>query len=174
MRFAIFVALLALASGCKPGGRAPAAGKFSLRQFDARYYYDLGADTVDVADYPAVERDNYEIFTTVCSQCHTLARAINAPLTSREEWDRYVTRMHKRTLVHEWWTRFAKEDAKRILDFLEYDSRVRKIDDGKVFARETESLKVLFQEVQREKSRLQMSRDRENVKPYPHFAGDKP
>ena len=47
-----------------------------------------------------------------------------------------------------------EKDAKQIIEFLVYDSKVRKIDGKKQFESQQESLKKLFEEVSKEHERV--------------------
>jgi len=80
---------------------------------------DEGPDRIDVSDYPADQRERYEIFAIKCSKCHTLARPINARLTP-EEWQSYVKKMSRRP-----GSGINEESGQRIAEFLRYYS-VRK------------------------------------------------
>src|SRR5689334_4671469 len=68
--------------------------RFSPSEIKAEFYADLGPNEVDLADYPWTQRSNYEVFAKTCSQCHKLARAINSPYISRNDWGNYVRLMH--------------------------------------------------------------------------------
>jgi hypothetical protein len=148
---------------------APAARRFTDKQLDAQFYFDLGADHVDVAGYPKTQQDDYAVFAAVCSRCHTLARPINSPISSREDWRRYVSRMHVRSKIQSDKT-FTKAQAKAVVDFLAYDSGARKIARKSEFAAETERLKKLFAEVRAERASVQSESDARKTKPY----GDQP
>jgi hypothetical protein len=85
--------------------------------------WDGGPDSIDVSGYPKEQQANYKVFVRKCSRCHTLARAINAPLALPEEWEAYVRKMQKK--------RRSGVDAKSagsVISFLQYDSSVRKKD----------------------------------------------
>lgn len=173
LRLAV-VAAAALAWGCKGPAPEAAKSKFTLEQLKARFYMDLGPNTVDVASYPKNVQDGYQVFANACSQCHTLARPINASEVSREDWDKHVRRMHEKTLAYGWWTKFGKDDAKKILDFLAYDSKVRKVDGKAAFEKRTEELKALLAEVEAERARLQLDEGRREARPEPPYTGAKP
>ena len=80
---------------------------------------DEGPDRIDVSDYPADQRERYEIFAIKCSKCHSLARPINARLTP-DEWQGYVKKMSRRPGSG------INEDAgQRIAEFLSYYSARR-------------------------------------------------
>ena len=174
-RLAVLVFLAAVAGACQAArDPSPAGSKFSLEQLKAQSYADLGPDAVDAAAYPPKARAGYPYFVQVCSQCHTLARPLNGPEATRQEWELHIRRMHAKTLVNGWWTEFGKADAAKILDFLEYDSQVRKLDDKAAFAAKTAELKALFEEVKAERSRLQLEEGRRDAKPAAPYVGAKP
>jgi len=108
------------------------------------YYNDLGPAAIDVSDYPTQQKYNYEIFQRQCGRCHTLARAVNSPHQSRAYWHLHMIRMS----LH---SRFNREgkipsgEIKAMLDFLDYDTRVRKVQDKKRFDERTEELKRRFE-----------------------------
>jgi hypothetical protein len=90
---------------------------------DKVFEADKGPDSIDVSKYPKAQQDNYAVFSQKCSKCHTLARPINSKLALPEEWTNYVNLMRskKRSGIDE-------KSAKTIIDFLTYDSSVRKKD----------------------------------------------
>lgn len=108
------------------------------------YYADLGLDTIDVSDYPTQQKFNYRYFRVQCGRCHTLARAVNSPAQSRSYWHFHLIRMSLRSrLKHE--GPIPADQVKALLDFLEYDDRVRKVQDKKRFEAQTEELKSRFE-----------------------------
>lgn len=107
------------------------------------YYSDLGPEEIDVSDYTAQQKYNYAIFRRECSACHTLARAVNSPTQSRAYWRFHLARMSLHSRVNRAGP-LPHEDVKRILDFLEYDSRIRKVQNRKEFDDRTETLKRRF------------------------------
>lgn len=147
--------------------------KFTEKQLAAMFYYDLGPEEIVVSSYPEKQKKNYSIFSRTCSQCHTLARPINVPLVEKKDWDRYINRMHQRTKVRAG-AQIAKKDVQAILDFLIYDSRVRKVEGKASFDEKAAELKRLFEEVKKERERLQMEEGREKARPAPPYTGDKP
>jgi hypothetical protein len=48
---------------------------------------------IDVQKIPVELRDEYNSFATNCSKCHSLSRALNAPVKEPNHWDLYVARM---------------------------------------------------------------------------------
>ena len=168
------LAVILLAAACKPAPQAPAPPKFTVQQLSAQFPADLGPAEIDVTAYPARIQEGYAVFSKVCSQCHTPARALYSPVTSRADWDKHVSRMHQKTLMYGWWTAFQKEDAKMVLDFLSYDSQVRKVDAREAFLKQVEGLEALFVEVRRERTRFQTDQDKQAVKPAAPYVGSKP
>jgi hypothetical protein len=83
--------------------------------------FEKGPATIDVSKYPEGLKDNYEVFSTKCSQCHKLSRPINSDYAIPEEWSRYIKRM-----MHKPGSGISAGDGKKIFDFLAYDSSVRK------------------------------------------------
>lgn len=120
------------------------------KELAAYLSYDLGPDTVDVSRYPTRQQENYQVFRQTCSQCHTPARALNAPLTTRDEWTRFVQRMRGR--MHPGGS-LTREGRDRIVDFLVYDSQVRKIEGKAAFDQMQRQLRQRFDEVQKERAR---------------------
>ncbi|HVC08778.1 MAG TPA: hypothetical protein VNH15_02415 [Elusimicrobiota bacterium] len=117
---------------------------------NARYYSDLGPDVIDVSNYPAQQRYNYQVYAEVCSRCHTLARSINAPVVSREFWEFYLLGMRVQNRLDKK-PAITAQERKAILDFLEYDSRVRKVDHARQFEAQTEELKRRYRAYLRER-----------------------
>lgn len=120
------------------------------QELNAVLPYDLGPATVDVSKYPAAQKEDYQLFLKRCALCHTSARSINFPLVSREDWVRFIQRMHGRAhgeLVDE-------QEMQRIADFLAYDSATRKLRDPEAFARLQYDLDQRYAEVKKERARL--------------------
>jgi cytochrome c5 len=83
--------------------------------------FEKGPATVDVSKYPDGIKENYEVFSQKCAQCHKLSRPINSDYAIPEEWSRYIKRM-----MHKPGSGISAGDGKKIFDFLAYDSSVRK------------------------------------------------
>lgn len=83
--------------------------------------FEKGPASVDVSKYPDGIKENYQLFTEKCSQCHKLSRPINSDYALPAEWERYVKRM-----MHKPGSGINTTDGKKIFDFLVYDSSVRK------------------------------------------------
>jgi len=83
--------------------------------------YDKGPATIDVSKYPAEMQENYKLFSKKCTHCHTLARPINSDYALPDEWSRYVKRMMRKPD-----SQISADEAKKIYEFLVYDSKIRK------------------------------------------------
>ncbi len=83
--------------------------------------FEKGAATIDVSKYPDGIKDNYELFSTKCAQCHKLSRPINSDYALPDEWSRYIKRMMNKP-----GSGISSGDGKKIYEFLTYDSSVRK------------------------------------------------
>lgn len=112
------------------------------RAKSALYYSDMGPDAIDVSAYPAQIRYDYQVYARVCSSCHSLARSVNAPLVSRGWWEFYVLGMRMRS--RRAGRPLDKDDVRAVLDFLEYDARVRKVQRARDFDALTDELKSRF------------------------------
>ena len=83
---------------------------------------EQGPRTIDVSKYPQAIQDDYtDVFSVKCTQCHRLSRPINSDYALPAEWERYVKRM-----MHKPGSNINSEEAKRIFEFLVYDSSIRK------------------------------------------------
>lgn len=167
MRNILFLLLMTALAG--EGARRT----FSADELKARFWYDLGPSEIDVSSYPEVYQQSYHVFTQTCSACHTPARAINAPITAREDWRRYVQRMHVKGKVRDG-EGFFKEEGRLIVDFLVYDSAARKLKDKAGFDKKSEELKKLYQELVKERSRLLAEEGRKKARPQPMYTGENP
>lgn len=108
------------------------------------FYSDLGPDKIDVSSYPAQQKYNYTVYSRVCSQCHGLARSINAPAVSRAYWEFYLLTMRTRSGLTPY-ADISWEEARTVMDFLVYDSKVRKTGKNEsAFNELTEELKRRF------------------------------
>lgn len=162
IRILVLASAVLAASGAHA---APSSPRFSDKQLEARFSYDLGADSVDVSDYPKAQQENYKVFIEVCSRCHTLARPINSPLATRADWRRFIARMHVRARVQTD-KLFTPEQAKTVVDFLAYDSNVRKVRRKAAFDAESKRLEALFKDVRAERDRVRSEQDAAKAKPY--------
>ncbi len=85
--------------------------------------FEKGPTVIDVSKYPQAIQDNYEVFSQKCTQCHKLSRPINSDYALPDEWSRYIKRM-----MYKPGSNISAGDAKKIFDFLVYDSSLRKKD----------------------------------------------
>ncbi|MGH7968142.1 MAG: hypothetical protein ACREIC_05375 [Limisphaerales bacterium] len=83
--------------------------------------FEKGPATIDVSKYPDAIQQNYEVFSTKCSQCHKLSRPINSDYAAPDEWSRYIKRM-----MHKPGSGIGAGEAKKVYEFLVYDASVRK------------------------------------------------
>ena len=83
--------------------------------------FEKGPTTIDVSKYPEAIKENYEVFSQKCSQCHKLSRPINSDYALPEEWSRYIKRMMNKP-----GSGISSAEGKKIYEFLTYDSSVRK------------------------------------------------
>ncbi|MFI5345503.1 MAG: hypothetical protein ACHQ51_03930 [Elusimicrobiota bacterium] len=150
-----------------------AAETFTADQLKAQFPYDLGASDIDVSGYPAAKKTEYDLFRRTCSQCHTLARPINSPIATEAQWRRYVRRMKVRTQAHSH-AKIPAESIEPLVDFLVYDSKIRKTDRKESFAAESERLRLLFKDMVAERRRQGVSDDQKKVKQYPNDAAAGP
>lgn len=140
--FAACACLAALAAACsKPGEPAPQDAR-PAEQGAPRFYYDLGPATVDDSGYPPEQREGYRLFLAVCGACHGTARALNAPYSDRDVWKSYLRRM--RVKMEGRAVLPPERELERILDFLVYDSKLRKLDGSAEFDALQEELKTRF------------------------------
>jgi len=83
--------------------------------------FEKGPATISVSKYPEAIQEDYEVFSTKCTQCHKLSRPINSDYALPDEWSRYIKRM-----MHKPGSGISAGDGKKIYDFLVYDSSIRK------------------------------------------------
>ena len=83
--------------------------------------FEKGPATIDISKYPDGIKENYEVFSQKCTQCHKLSRPINSDYALPDEWSRYVKRM-----MHKPGSGINATEGKKIYEFLVYDSSVRK------------------------------------------------
>ena len=83
--------------------------------------FEKGPQTIDVSKYPDGIKENYETFSTKCTQCHRLSRPINSDYATPDEWSRYIKRM-----MHKPGSGISNAEGKKIYEFLVYDSSIRK------------------------------------------------
>jgi len=83
---------------------------------------DKGPKTINVSKYPPKMQSYYKLFAKKCSKCHTLARPINSKKATQKDWEAYIAKMRKKPN-----SGIGKAEADRILQFLVYDGKVRKL-----------------------------------------------
>ncbi|MBI4347659.1 MAG: cytochrome c, partial [Elusimicrobia bacterium] len=152
---------------------AAAGAALSSVELDARFYYDLGPDTVDVAGYPESAKKGYAVFRAACSRCHSPARALNTPLTRREDFERFLKRMHVKTASRKG-SEFSKQDAAAILEFLTHDAKVRKVDGKEAFQRQAADLQSRFKALEVERAERLRKEGKQRVKTPAPYTGAKP
>lgn len=103
--------------------------------------WDLGPDTVDISGYPANIQSYFAVFKEKCGNCHSVARPLNAPFATPEEWNTYVNKMMRKPGAG-----INKEQAKQIFEFLTYDSKVRKLSNPDTWESHLQRLISEFQE----------------------------
>ena len=117
-----YIAVLGLAIAAATALVARAADEPLDAETKARIErFEKGPATIDVSKYPDGIKENYEVFSTKCSQCHKLSRPINSDYAVPEDWSRYIKRMMRKP-----GSGISTGDGKKIFDFLAYDSSVRK------------------------------------------------
>jgi hypothetical protein len=83
---------------------------------------EAGPARIDVSAYPKAGQDSYPLFTEKCAQCHHLNHTINSDHHALpDEWESIVNRMW-----HKPGSNINKKQAEQIVEFLTYDSSVRK------------------------------------------------
>lgn len=83
---------------------------------------EAGPATIDVSAYPKAAQDSYLLFTEKCAQCHHLNHTINSDHhVLPDEWEEIVSRMWRKP-----GSNMNKTEAEKIVEFLTYDSSVRR------------------------------------------------
>lgn len=116
-----------------------AATSFAQKELNPAFYADLGPEEIDVSKYPGEQKRRYEVFKRACSQCHTLARAVNSPVATKRAWRIYVAEMRFRDKFNKH-AKLSKEDADAVIEFLAYDGLRRKIEKREEFDELTRKL----------------------------------
>ena len=130
MTFAFRLALFGLAALVLAGARTVQAEDELDAATKARVEaFEKGPATIDISKYPAALKENYDLFSQKCTQCHKLSRPVNCDYALPDEWSRYVKRMMRKP-----GSGISTSEAKQIYEFLVYDSSVRKkvLLDGKL------------------------------------------
>ncbi len=150
----VCLGLLTLLTSCDIKKGREEVKKISLTpsQLAARFPYDLGPATVEISAYPENIQQSYKLFLAACSICHTSARPLNAPYIKAADWKRFVHRMHLKMDQRE--ISLDKETEKKIIEFLVYDSKVRKMDKKQEFDQNQEKLNLLFSELVKEREKF--------------------
>jgi hypothetical protein len=114
-RLMVMATLVLTGSGLVAADQLDPATKAKIDSFDK------GAATVNVSGYPAGIQSDYGVFSQKCAQCHKLSRPINSDFATPDDWSHYIKRM-----MYKPGSGINSGDAKKIYDFLVYDSSVRK------------------------------------------------
>jgi len=114
-RFIVATTLVLTAVGIVSADQLDPATKAKIASFEK------GPATINVSGYPAGIQSDYEVFSQKCAQCHKLSRPINSDFALPDDWSRYIKRM-----MYKPGSGINGGDAKKIYDFLVYDSSVRK------------------------------------------------
>jgi hypothetical protein len=120
---------------------APSALEQEIEMAKKPMAWDLGPETVDVSNYPPTVQEAYKVFANKCGRCHGLARSLNTPYATAEEWNTYVNKMMRKP-----GSGITPKEGKQIFDFLVYDSKVRKLSDPEAWNRHINQLLASFQE----------------------------
>jgi len=151
--------VLAVGAGAKVRAAKTAAELEKEKALSNPYANDLGPDKVDVSSYPKQVQEGYKLLVVRCAQCHTPSRPLNSQFVEAEGkseaereknaaalkaanpelakhknvwqleggiWQRYVKRMMSKPGCN-----IAKDEGKKIWEFISYDSRVRKLGANK-------------------------------------------
>jgi hypothetical protein len=115
-----------LLGGVILGATGAGLGRATAQELDAETKarverFEKGPATIDVSKYPDAIKENYELFSHKCSQCHKLSRPINSDYALPDEWSRYIKRM-----MYKPGSNISAADGKKIYEFLVYDSSIRK------------------------------------------------
>ncbi len=89
------------------------------RSVPKTYPADNGPNFIDVSAYPQKMQAAYEVFTSKCSRCHTVARPINSAFAP-EDWRKYVYKMMRKP-----GSGLTPKTAEQIIEFLIYDAQHR-------------------------------------------------
>jgi cytochrome c5 len=144
----IVALILMLAAGAGTPARAAAGDENLDAATKARIErFEKGPATIDISKYPDGIKDDHEVFSQKCSQCHRLSRPINSDYALPDEWSRYIKRMMRKP-----GSGISAGEGKKIYDFLVYDSSIRKkamVDEklGKASAEEKKAAEDKIKEV---------------------------
>jgi len=70
---------------------------------------------LDTSKIPDELRTDYQVFSTKCSKCHSLARPLTANISDYDQWVRYVNRMRRQP-----GSGISYDDQAHILRFLKW------------------------------------------------------
>jgi hypothetical protein len=115
------IAVLGLTLAAGGMGLAWAADELDAETKARVERFEKGPATINVSKYPDGIKEDYEVFSTKCTQCHKLSRPINSDYALPDEWSRYIKRM-----MHKPGSGISAGDGKKIYEFLVYDSSIRK------------------------------------------------
>ena len=160
------------AASCGNGEAASGGGTSS--EPEALVPADLGRDKIDVTSYPLVQQENYTLFVEKCSLCHTLARPINSPLVDASTWTRFVKRMHGKNRDRlNGGPLLSGVEAKRVISFLTFDSRERKIKQAEKFQAQQSDLRARFDRNAREQTKKKIAKGRTASQESAPYVGDR-
>lgn len=134
---------------------------------------DLGPDFVDVTAYPRAQQENYQLFVAKCSVCHTLARPINSTIADAPTWTRYVSRMHVKTEARSGQPLLSSAEAKRVISFLVFDSKERKVKKAEAFQSLQAELVTRYERALKERDRLKSEGGRSQARESAPYVGDR-
>ncbi len=163
------------AASCGNGGGASGSGGAGVSgEKNILFPADLGPGTIDVTGYPLVQQENYSLFVEKCSRCHTPARAINAPMVDAATWARFVKRMHGKNQSRSMGgALLSGDEAKRVISFLAFDSRERKIKRADEFQTQQSNLRARFELVSREQTKKKAAEGRALTREAAPYVGDR-
>lgn len=171
--FVVVAAGLWLGAASCGNGEAASGGKTSPDR-EPVFPADLGPDTIDVTAYPVSQQENYALFVKKCSLCHTLARPINSPLVDASTWTRFVKRMHgKNQARSNGGPLLSGDEAKRVISFLTFDSRERKIKRADEFQAQQSDLRARFERNAREQIKKKTAEGRTASQESAPYVGDR-
>lgn len=161
------------AASCGKGGNASGPSEPTAEARDPLFPADLGPDTVVVTSYPTAQQENYALFVEKCSLCHTLARPINSPIVDAATWTRFVKRMHGKNNARSGGPLLSGEEANRVIAFLVFDSRERKIKRSEEFQKLQAELHLQFERVLRERLKRKAAAGRAISREPAPYVGDR-
>ncbi|HNI56714.1 MAG TPA: hypothetical protein PKZ00_03955 [Elusimicrobiota bacterium] len=162
-----------IAVGCRRTEAPPAPPAFDPVALEARFPADLGTATLDVSGYPPEKKSHYALFSEKCAGCHSLARPLNSPWTAEVDWRRYVERMETNNEDKTGKPLLTPVEAKKIISFLVYDSRERKMKNRAGFEAEQARLKDLYAKVVAERNRLAAAQSKSQGRESSPYVGDR-